>query len=174
MFRKIVVVGVLLMGVVLFGAASADSGGTQIWFEVNKNGRIDTDTSTGDHSERIITELIRSSEELQQLCDEQKVFVYQKGEEGYDEDFFAEKALILYAFSGGTPLTNFQIDAVNVQDETLIINIIQSLPGVGGITVEVYWAFLIEVQQEDVIDVTDIQVETKTIARSGGGCRGCA
>ena len=170
MFRKIVVVGVLLMGVVLFGAASADSGGTKIWFEEKKNIEINSKGYV------FLMELVRSFEELQPLYNKHNFSIYQGVGEWHDENYFTEKALILYSFNESSGSISNRIDAVRVQDETLIINIARIGIGSGqhGSTEIKQWIFLIEVNQGDVASITDIRVDTKTTTRSSNGCRGCS
>ena len=180
MIKKIICTGAaFIICVVLFSACGSSSG---IWYHVGygKEGTLGYFVEGKQYKHDLLT-IAYSLEELKALCEERNSPAFQQDSEyyalepahkirEYDDAFFDEKALVIVSsLTAGVPVS-IRVRSVKVEETRLIINAHYSYEGdYGGCwpffytmnikTVAIYWLFLIEVNQADIADVTDIQIE---------------
>ena len=149
---KIILLGVvIIMGLGVF--AGCDSGGNNgIQFDIGS--RENTNFITFEFAE--ITQLVRSSEDLQQLYERHGLLL---DDATYDESFFSSKAVIVHLFIEPSVSVTNQIDKVDIQEEELIITVLRLVPRSGNfLDAEENEIFLIVVSQDDVENINTISV----------------
>ena len=159
MKKKLVCLGVVLIMVFSMCACGR---GTKIWFSAG----------AGFTGEELIgpdlTELVKSAEELQQVCDK---YGFNNKNPAFNEEYFSEKAFILHSYTEYRISYSRQIDSVRIADGILFVYIIHAVPRWGilmAIDYSYYSTYLIEVNQEDIKNITEIQVirEEKKVGKS--------
>lgn len=167
MFKKIFVMGVLIIMSLGLFAGCGDSG---IWFKVDYG-------AEGGFGKRIgVSKLVQSLEEMRDLCEEYSNDAYNESSEyysveeyqrirSYDEVFFEEKALIVYStFLGGDITKWIRVNNITVEETQLVVTLHHKDKGRGTWHDNSRtWLFLIEVNKADVLNVINVQVNTKNI-----------
>lgn len=154
---KKIVMKIILLGIalVMIFSLSACGGGKSITFNIAESGI----SAEGAETFPIITKLIKSVSELEQLCNESGLTA--DGQK-YNAAFFSDKALIVYSFINGSISIDIRIDRVKVQDETAVVHIIRLVPKNGILfDMEKNEFFIIEVSQVDVMGINNIQISQK-------------
>lgn len=116
--------------------------------------------------------LIASLEELKTFCDEVNNPAFRqespkytndlsKKLREYDEEFFAEKSLIIYLTIAPNPGISYKIRSLIIDGEELFLNIHrkQAKPKGVWIAVIIPWTFLIEVNKADITGITSIKTK---------------
>lgn len=152
-FKKLLLLGVMLIMALGLFACGKNAG---IQFTIGDVGDFSTEAL---YEHPTITKLVKSVDELQQLCDESGV-IY-TGEK-YDESYFNEKAIIVYSFAIPSTMMSVQIDSLKVDSKTLIINTTRFVPKSGiWIDVEAYRFYVLEVNQGDIAQIEKVQISQK-------------
>ena len=153
MLKKTVVLIVIVL--LLFICFVACSDNNSIWYEVKafKSGY----ECRNDWNLKCI---ISSSEGIESIKEK-----YNNIDElnGYDEAFFEEKSLLLYLFVRPHSGDNVSIDSIQVMDNVIKLSFLyKEKKGVDYMDVEMYWACIIEVNNEDIINCNQIIVDNIT------------
>jgi len=152
MLKRIVTLGVMLVMMVGFVGCG---GGNGIQFNIGDVGDFSTE-AFDEHP--IITKLVKSVDELQQLCDESGITY--TGEK-YDETFFVDKAIIVYAF-WFNPHKTFELNKIQISDNKIVIHTtIYTQKGMNYPAVTSYTFGCYEVNKTDLMNATEIQINTK-------------
>ena len=101
-----------------------------------------------------LTKLVKSRDELQLVCDEYELI---NESPKYNEDYFKERAIILLSFSDKSIAITHQIECV-IKDGKLIVNLICIVPSGNLPTAVKHCSYLIEVEQGDVEEISDVRV----------------
>ena len=149
----------LLVAVSMTGCGEKDSGGKDnggkdngIWFFVNPDhGFFD-----GGKEQPMILKLVKSVDELQELCDESGITY---GGAKYGEAFFAEKAIIVRAF-WFSPYVTSELNKIQIADGIVTIYITTYEPKSAYPGVASYAISCIEVNKADLSDASEIQINT--------------
>ena len=153
MLKKILTLGVMvIMAFGLFAGCGGDKG---IWFFVNPEHGFSAD---GLDEEPTILKLVRSLDELQQLCNETGITY--DGEK-YDEAFFVDKAIIICAY-WFDPHKTYELNKIQISDNKIVIHTtIYTQKGMNYPAVSSHAFGCYEVNKADLLNATEIQINTK-------------
>lgn len=118
-----------------------------------------------------LTEIVNSVNELEVLCEEWNNPAFDENHEEYfselsekireyNSEFFENKALIINSSIQYNSASEPKVDQLTIEESELVIEI--SLKRGTYTSVAESWLFLIEVNQTDVQDITNITIENTT------------
>ena len=149
MIKKIICVGVIL--VIAFSLIGCTYGRI-IQFEVEEGFYTE---NKEDHPN--LLELVKSVEELELLCDEYGLI---NDAQKYDNEFFAENALVLYLF--GDSAYTFDFKAVRVKNEVMVISVTRSHSTIDEATL---FSYFIKIKKADIEGISNVQIDMKIKTR---------
>jgi len=152
--RKLITLGIaILLLFSIAGLTACDDKDVGISFQVSG----DTFSFDGLDEQPVITKLVKSMDELNQLCDENGI-----GYEGekYNEAYFEEKAIILRMYWLNV-LASVHYDSVQIADDKIVINITSTKPKGNLPAQAIHYSDIIELSKSELQNATEIQINTK-------------
>lgn len=164
MIKKIICIGVVLVLCLGFFSGCNSRIRYKVAYDKKNNFGFNEDL------ELVLREpaLIKSLDELKDLCDEYNNSAYDESSEhysselneiirGYDEKFFEKRGLIVYALWGNDSV---KINSVNVDDTQLTV-ILGTKMRLRTTLPIITWLLIIEVKKADIEGVTTVKIEKK-------------
>ena len=156
MLKKTLTMGVMvIMSLSLtLGLAACGVKDTGIWYFVNNEHGFSTD---GLDEHPTITKLVKSVDELQQLCDESGITYTGKK---YDEAFFVDKAIIVRAF-WYSPYVTSELNKIQIVDNMVTFYITTYTPKEDYPAIVSFGIGCYEVNKADLSNANEVQIITK-------------